>query len=155
MRISIVAMVGFVLMLFAAGSAAQKCEPPTISSAGTVETVRAYFQKRGRTVVTFAGYSGADYEDKAAMLARAGAVLDRLDPGTTIVNIGATIDGIGAVYELAKKKGFEATGIVSSQARAGNATIAPCAGTVFFIEDESWEGCSKGPRRCRRLQPRS
>lgn len=147
MRISLVVFFGFVaLALLASDSAAQKCAPPTISSAGTVEAVRTYFQKRGRTVVTFAGYSGADYEDKAAMLAQAGAVLDRFDPGKTLVNIGATIDGIGAVYELAKKKGFETTGIVSSQARAGNATIAPCAGTVFFIEDESWGGLLKGTK---------
>ena len=147
MRISLIVFFGFAaLVLLAAESAAQKCDPPTVSSAGTVEAVRAYFQKRGRTVVTFAGYSGAEYEDKAAMLARAGAVLDRFDPGTTIVNIGATIDGIGAVYELAKKKGFETTGIVSSQARGENATIAPCAGTVFFIEDESWGGLLQGTK---------
>ena len=60
------------------------------------------------------------------------------------MNIGATIDGIGAVYQLAQDKGFETTGIVSSQARAGQATIAPCAGTVFFIEDDWWGGLVTG-----------
>ena len=133
-----------VLMLFTPDSAVQNCEPPRVSTAATVGAVRAYFQKRGRAVVTFVGYSGAGYEDKAAMLARAGAVLDGLDASKTIVNIGATVDGIGAVYQLAKQKGFETTGIVSSQARTSNATIAACAGTVFFVEDETWGGHRKG-----------
>ncbi len=133
-----------VLVTLATDSAAQNCDPPTVSSAATVESIRTYFQKRGMTVVTFMGYSAADYQDKAAMLARAAAVLDRLDPRKTIVNIGATVDGIGAVYPLAKQKGFETAGIVSSQARASHATLAPCAGTVFFVEDESWGGLLAG-----------
>ena len=37
------------------------------------------------------------------MLAGAERVLSEFDPGRTIVNIGATPDGIGAVYELAKR----------------------------------------------------
>lgn len=78
------------------------------------------------------------------MLAHAARVLDRLDAGTTIINIGATIDGIGAAYQVAKQKGFETTGIVSSQARTSTATIAPCAGTVFFVDDDTWGGMVKG-----------
>ncbi len=132
------------LVLIPPGNTEQQCTAPKISSAATVPAVRSHFQKQGKTVVTFVGYSGADYEDKAALLARAGAVLDQLDPARTLVNIGATIDGIGAVYELARQKGFETTGIVSSQARTSSATLAPCAGTVFFIEDESWGGLLKG-----------
>lgn len=132
------------LVLAAPMISPRSCDPPTIHQATTLDAVRSYFQKRGRTVVTFLGYSGADYEDRAAMLAHAASVLDRLDPNRTIVNIGATIDGIGAVYQLARDKGFETTGIVSSQARASNATLAPCAGTVFFVEDDSWGGLVKG-----------
>ena len=132
------------LVLLPSSSAAQNCQPPTINSATTVEAIRDYFQKRNMTVITFLGYSAADYEDKVAMLKRAEEVLSGLDPARTIVNIGATIDGIGAVYALAKQKGFETVGIVSSQARASNATLAPCAGTVFFVEDESWGGMLTG-----------
>ena len=103
------------LVLVPSNSAAQDCEPPTINSAASVEAVRAYFQKRNMTVVTFLGYSAADYEDKAAMLKRAEGVLSGLDPSKTIVNIGATIDGIGAVYALAKQKGFETVGIATAR----------------------------------------
>jgi hypothetical protein len=139
---AIVVLTGLVLLPM--NSDAQSCQPPTISSETSVEAIRAYFQKRNMTVVTFMGYSAADYEDRAAMLKRAEEVLSGFDPGKTIVNIGATIDGIGAVYELAKQKGFETVGIVSSQARVSNATLAPCAGTVFFVEDASWGGMLTG-----------
>ena len=144
---TILALTGLMLMPF--DSAAQSCDPPTVNSAATVESIRAYFQKQDRTVVTFMGYSGADYQDKTGMLARASAVLDGLDPRKTIVNIGATIDGIGAVYALARQKGFETAGIVSSQARVSNAMLAPCAGTVFFVEDASWGGVLSGRQHCR------
>ena len=155
MPVSIAIISLAVLALLAPAASAQNCAPPNINDKATVESVRSHFQQRGRTVVTFVGYSGADYEDRSAMLARAATVLDRLDQGKTIVNIGATIDGIGAVYQLAKQKGFETAGIVSSQARSTNATIAPCAGTVFFVEDESWGGLVKGPVGTMALSPTS
>ena len=153
MSVAIISLAVFALL--APETSTQNCAPPIHNSKATLESVRSHFQQRGRTVVTFVGYSGADYEDKSGMLARAATVLDRLDPGTPIVNIGATIDGIGAVYQLAKQKGFETAGIVSSQAQPANATIAPCAGTVFFVEDASWGGLVKGPDGTMALSPTS
>ena len=123
------------------------CGSPTISKATTLQAVQSYFRERGKTVVTFVGYSGSEYEDKASMLARAGTVLNTFDPTKTIVNIGATVDGIGAVSEIARRKGFETTGIVSTQARDAKATLAPCAGTVFFITDASWGGLLPGTEK--------
>ena len=61
-------------------------------------------------------------------------------PRTTIVNIGATPDGIGRVYDLAKQRGFTTSGIVSTQARQSGATISPCVDVVFFVPDSSWGG---------------
>ena len=61
---------------------------------------------RHKTVLTFLGYSGAEYESPARMLADAAAVLAGQDPSRVIVNIGATADGIGAVYALARQRGF-------------------------------------------------
>lgn len=122
----------------------QGCQAPTVNAATSIEEVDAFFKDRGKAVLTFVGYSGAEYQDKAAMLKHASTVLDRFNPRKTIVNIGATIDGIGAVYELARQRGFETTGIVSSQARTGSATLALCAGTVFFVEDSSWGGRLEG-----------
>jgi hypothetical protein len=101
----------------------------------------------GVAVVTFVGYSGAGYEDEAAMLDAAAEVLDGLDPARTVVNIGATPDGIGAVYRLAKERGFTTTGIVSSQAREAGAGLSPCVDRVYYVEDETWGGFLDGGDR--------
>jgi hypothetical protein len=45
------------------------------------------------------------------------AAIDRHDPDRTLVSIGATAEGIGAVYALARSRGFSTLGIVSSLAR--------------------------------------
>lgn len=115
-----------------------------MSQEATVTEIRTYFKDQRKSVLTLLGYSAAEYEDKAALIARATEILDRLDPKTTIVNIGATTDGIGVVYELAKQKGFTTSGIVSTQAREAKATISPCVDIVFFVKDASWGGFVEG-----------
>jgi hypothetical protein len=110
----------------------------------TNREVRAFFAAQKRHVVTFLGYSGAGYEDAAGMLHQAGAVLDEFDPRTTIVNIGGTADGIGAVYPLAKRRGFVTTGIVSSQARAADVPLASGVDHLFVLKDETWGGVVPG-----------
>ena len=132
--------------LLAATDAGAKCAPPQIVTEATAEEVRAAFAADGRMVVTFIGYSGAGYEDPAAMRAQAGRVLDRLDPKRTLVNIGATAEGIGAVYELAKQRGFATSGIVSSQARHSGTPLSPCVDRVYFVADDRWGGFLPGTR---------
>ena len=61
----------------------------------SIEDVAAFFKSSNKQVLTFIGYSGAEYEDQAAMLAHAARILTDFDPAKTIVNIGATADGIG------------------------------------------------------------
>jgi len=90
----------------------------------TPEEIRAFFTGKGLTVLTFLGYSGAEYENKAMMLEQATQILSKFGPKKTIVNIGATPEGIGAVYEVAKRKGFLTTGIVSTQAKERSATLS-------------------------------
>jgi hypothetical protein len=102
--------------------------------------VRSYFKTQRKTVLTFMGYSGAGYEDPVAMREAASHVLKRYSPSRTIVNIGATADGIGAVYELAVQRGFATTGIVSTQARADAVALSPCVRQVFYVADSSWGG---------------
>ena len=120
----------------------------------TVAEVRAFFSAAGKTVVTFVGYSGSGYEDEAAMLVAAAGILDDFAPAETIVNIGATPDGIGAVYELAARRGFVTTGIVSTQAREQGVQLSPCAARVFYIKDHSWGGMVDEGGRAR-LSPTS
>lgn len=113
---------------------------PATPAAAAAPSMQAFFRDAGKTVLTFAGYSGAGYEDPAAMRAAAQRVLDEFDPARTLVNIGATEEGIGAVYELAKRRGFVTTGIVSTQARESKTPLSPHVDHVFFVEDASWGG---------------
>jgi hypothetical protein len=127
-----------------AASPAAGCNQAAKVLDATPEEVRAFFERKGMQVLTFLGYSGAGYEDEAAMLAQAERILARFDPKTTIVNIGATAEGIGAVYKRAKAKGFVTSGIVSTQARENKVPLSPCVDFVFFVQDETWGGIRPG-----------
>ena len=102
---------------------------------------------RKRTVVTFLGYSDADYENRDAMLKSAASVLDKFDARTAIITIGATPSGIGAVYEAAKRRGFETAGIVSTLARDEKVALSPCVDLVFYVADKQWGGVVEGSDR--------
>jgi hypothetical protein len=78
------------------------------------------------------------------MLEKAERILNEFEPSKAIVNIGATPEGIGAVYELAKHRGFMTTGIVSTQAKEYNAVLSPCVDYVFYVEDDTWGGFVEG-----------
>jgi hypothetical protein len=123
------------------------CELPMTTRVASPKEIRAFFESKKMRVLTFLGYSGAEYEDKAAMLAHAAQILDKFDPKTTIVNIGATADGIGAVYGKAKRKGFLTSGIVSAQAKENEVALSPCVDIVFFVKDAGWGGFIAGTER--------
>ena len=120
------------------------CESPMTTRVASPEEIRAFFESKRMRVLTFLGYSGAEYEDKAMMLEQAARILDQFDPRTTIVNIGATVEGIGAVYETAKRKGFLTTGIVSTQAKESEVALSPCVDIVFYVKDATWGGFIPG-----------
>ncbi|MGB5776343.1 MAG: hypothetical protein WBP89_16940 [Sedimenticolaceae bacterium] len=122
----------------------QACDTVTAIETATPGEIVDFFKRADKRVVTFIGYSGAEYEDRDAMLATAESILDTLDPAKTLVNIGATPEGIGAVYSLARSKGFVATGIVSTQAKEYDAALAPCIDRVFYVEDATWGGFLEG-----------
>jgi len=128
------------LLLLALSSSALSCDSPRTASEATPDEIRAFVRARKAKVLTFTGYSGAGYEDAAAMLAHAERVLSGFDPKRTVVNIGATAAGIGAAYEVAKRRGFFTMGIVSSLARDEGAPLSPCVDRVFFVRDSTWGG---------------
>lgn len=103
------------------------------------EEVIAFFLRQRKTVLTFYGYSGMGYEDEEAMLAIARKVLSGYAPETTLVNIGVTSVGIGAIYPLAKSMGFTTTGIVTSLALARN-DISTSVDHICFVADKQWGG---------------
>jgi hypothetical protein len=128
-----------------AWSAAAFGQTAAVKSA-TIEDIRAFFKSSQKTVLTFVGYSGAGYQDEASMRKQAERILGEYDPAKTIVNIGATPEGIGAIYEIAKRKGFVTTGIVSSQARQYNVKLSPNVDHAFYVEDKTWGGFVPGAK---------
>jgi len=130
----------FVAGLLSLASIAAACEGQVLRHEATPAQVQAFVRSRGLDVLTFAGYSGAGYQDRDAMLAQAKAVLSKFKPRRTIVNIGATEEGIGAVYELAKGMGFATIGIVSVLAREPGVALSRCVDDVFFVRDTTWGG---------------
>jgi hypothetical protein len=128
-----------VLLSFATSAGAQPCKPAAVKAAAPGE-VRAFFETSRLQTVAFFGYSGSEYEDPKEMLALAGRILDKYPPQRTMVLIGATAVGIGAVYDLAKRKGFTTAGIVSSQATVNAVPFSPCVDHVFVVEDATWGG---------------
>jgi len=132
-----------VLLGFYAGKVWLEMQGKSVQVASP-EEIRRFFARQGKTVLTFIGYSDNGYEDPVALLERAGSILKEFDPNKTIVNIGATPGGIGAVYPLAKRRGFMTTGIVSTQARKHQTELSPDVDHVFYVEDETWGGFLEG-----------
>ena len=106
----------------------------------TSEQIGDFIRQRRARVLMFQGYSGAEYEDPAAMLAVARRVLAAHDPRTTLVAAGGTAQGIGAVYALARAAGFGTIGIVSTLARDEQVSLAAGVQRVFYVRDAQWGG---------------
>lgn len=105
----------------------------------TPAEARAFFSAQGKTVLTLLGFS-TSYESEDALLQTVREILLGYSPETTLVNIGATENGIGAVYPLAKSLRFTTTGIVSTRALEDGAAISEAVDYVCFIADEQWGG---------------
>lgn len=138
-----------ILMVAMASLSAQAdtCSAPQVQKMASAKDIKAFVKGKQMKVLTFTGYSGAGYEDQGAMLEQAGDILARHDPRTTLVNIGATAEGIGVVYELAKQQGFRTMGIVSVLARNEKVALSPCVDFVFFVRDRTWGGNLPGSRK--------
>jgi hypothetical protein len=121
---------------------------PLASAAGSQTILRpanadaaiTRIRESGLTVVTFTGFSGAGYEDVPAVERAIAKVLDDVDPTSALICAGATPEGIGAVYPMARKRGFRTIGVVSAVAEKEGATFSPYVDTIFVIADDAWGG---------------
>jgi len=104
------------------------------------EEAVSFIKSLGKTVLTFFGYSGLGYEDEEGMLNIAKKVLSEHSPQNTLVNIGVTSAGCGAVYPLAKSMGFETSGIVTTLALEYRGEISRSVDHICFIKDPQWGG---------------
>ena len=116
------------------------CKGPAQLHTGDAATIARHRKATGKQVLTFVGYSGAGYQDPDALMREASGTLDRHDPARTLINSGGTAEGIGQIYVLAKGKGFETLGVVSSLARQEQVPLSPCVDSVFFVPDSTWGG---------------
>jgi hypothetical protein len=132
------------LLLWVSAWSATAFGQNAVVKSATIEDIRTFFKSKQKIVLTFVGYSGAGYQDEASMRKQAERILGEYDPAKTMVNIGATPEGIGAIYEIAKRKGFPTTGIVSSQARQYNIKLSPYVDHAFYVEDPTWGGFVAG-----------
>lgn len=123
-----------------AAAAPLACKGPAHIHTGDAATIARHLKATGKKVLTFVGYSGAGYQDPDALIREASRILDRHAAARTLINIGGTAEGIGQIYALAKGKGFETLGIVSSLARQEQLPLSPCVDTVFFVPDSTWGG---------------
>lgn len=115
-------------------------------SSFAVEAIR----RSGLKVVTFCGFSGTGYEDPVAVERVVREQLARFAPQTTIICAGATTEGIGMVYPIARRKGFCTIGIVSSLAEVEGVAMSDEVEVVYVIKDDTWGG-----RQGTRLSPTS
>lgn len=104
------------------------------------------YNKSGKKVVTLVGFSGAGYEKPEEMIENVKKIFSRFDPNKTIINIGATTDGIGEAYRIAKEMGFETRGIVSVKAKKYGG-LSPYLDKAFYVQDDSWGGLDKSTGR--------
>lgn len=95
----------------------------------------------GRThVVTFLGFSDAGYENEPDVRETLTAELRNFDPRESIICAGATTEGIGMVYPLAVRQGFQTAGIVSSVAHSDGTEFSIDCEVIFIVNDETWGG---------------
>jgi acyl-CoA synthetase (AMP-forming)/AMP-acid ligase II len=97
-------------------------------------------RRHGRRVVTFVGFSGAGYEEPLSVRNLLADVLAAFDPRLVTICSGATADGIGAIYPMAKTRGFATVGIVSAVAETNHARLSDAVDTIYVIEDQDWGG---------------
>ncbi|ATW33821.1 hypothetical protein [Candidatus Williamhamiltonella defendens] len=104
---------------------------------------------RQKHVMVFSGFSELDYKDVDALETKITSILEdaikthSLDK--LIVVAGATGDGIGRVYQIAKTLNIRTIGIVSEEAKKYYSNFPYCD-EVFFVNDpnETWKVLDEG-----------
>jgi hypothetical protein len=66
--------------------------------------------------------------------------LQALDPDKWIVLIGATEEGIGGAYSMARDMGLETMGLVSMQALTYSGKFSRFVDRIFIVNDPNWGG---------------
>jgi hypothetical protein len=97
-------------------------------------------KKLDKRIITLFGFSYLGYENPNAVMADIANLLQGFDPETDAINIGATQEGIGRAYEIAKKLGFTTLGIVSTLALSYSGRFSDAVDRIYIVNDERWGG---------------
>lgn len=117
--------------------------PHATEPLAAAEVIRQ-IKELGKRVVSLFGYSYLEYETPGAVLAQIEERLRTFDPATTAITIGATSEGIGAAYRVAKKLGFTTLGVVSTLALNYSGHFADDVDRIFVVNDDKWGGYVPG-----------
>lgn len=99
---------------------------------------------RKKKVFTLFGYSALGYKHPELMLDAVRSDLRELDPSEYTICIGATEEGIGAAYFVAKEMGFDTIGIVSTLALAYSGRFSDYVDAIYIVNDDLWGGYIPG-----------
>jgi hypothetical protein len=110
----------------------------------TSEEIITLIRSKGKKIYTIFGYSALGYESLDDMLAIVKEKLLALPQDEWIVAIGATEEGVGACYKVAKELGFETIGIVSTQALSYSGKFSDFVDMIYIVNDELWGGYIPG-----------
>ncbi len=97
-----------------------------------------------KKVLLLMGYADLGYQDEAAMLRAVRAELSKFDPEKYVVCSGATAQGIGKAYQIAKEMNFETIGIVSTLALSSAGSFSPFVDRIYIVNDNQWGGYLPG-----------
>jgi hypothetical protein len=113
----------------------------------TADEIIKLIKLKEKKIFTLFGYSVLGYESKEEMLRVAEEELSKLSRDEWVIAIGATEEGIGACYEIAKKLSFETIGIVSTQALSYSGKFSDFVDMIYIVNDELWGGYIPGTKK--------
>lgn len=96
--------------------------------------------KKDKKVYTLFGYSALGYQNKGDLLENIRKELSEISAEEYIVCIGATEEGIGSAYKVAKDLGFETIGVVSTQALSYSGKFSDFVDMIYIVNDDLWGG---------------
>lgn len=98
----------------------------------------------GKKVYTIFGYSALGYEDEMRLESFVRKDIDVLSRDEYVIAIGATEEGVGAMYKVAKDMGFATIGIVSTQALSYSGRFSDFVDSIYIVNDDFWGGFVPG-----------
>lgn len=97
-----------------------------------------------KKVYTLFGYSALGYEDDFLLEKTVRSDLENLSRDEYVINIGATEEGIGRMYSVAKELGFKTIGVVSTQALSYSGRFSDYVDSIYIVNDDYWGGLIPG-----------